>query len=105
MTTLHLHIPNGGDELNTLVESLVTDEIVTDVYDDGDSYREWGERRRDEDPRHIVLVLDSEHAEHVCHTLRSMDIPVDATLPDDWAAVVTWGLESTAPNWATHYSY
>lgn len=53
----------------------------------GDSYITWGETARGDEPRHLVLLADSEHealgiAEQI---RRDYALPVDITDGEDWA--------------------
>lgn len=103
MTTIAIHLPGDAPNLDALVDTLYEDGLVLSAYNRGDSYRAWGERRRNDEPTHIVLEVDAEHAAYVYHEIANLDILVDATLADDWSARVYWGMEDTVPGWSDRY--
>lgn len=103
MTLLHLHIPGDAPNIEGLLERLSEDPGVDAIWRDGDSYREWGERRRDDDPEHIVIVADYDAADHLCWLLARDGVLVDCTLAEDWSANVTWGLGDPPKGWLDRY--
>lgn len=104
MTVLHIHIPSNAPNLDAIVDVLVEEGSVEGYFDRGDSYREWGEPQRDDDPQpnHIVLFVEAEFAEGVYNDLASQGVHADVTLEDDWSSIVTWG-QCKHPGWFDYY--
>lgn len=102
MNTLCIHIPGDIPNLEEILDPMYHDPDTVAIYRDGDSYREWGERRRDEDPEHIVIQVYADMAEIIAEDLAKAGVPVDVTLTHDWAARVVWGLHNRS-GWSDRY--
>lgn len=103
MTLIHIHIPGDAPMIEEIIAELDRDPYVAEIYRDGDSYRTWGERRRDDDPEHVVVEVPFDAASWIHNDLGCRGIPVDATLADDWTARVLWSLDDSFPGWETRY--
>lgn len=103
MTRLHIHLPSDAAGLAVALTEITEHYLVEGIIRDGDSYREWGERRRDDDPEHVIIEVDYMHADGVFTRLSDLGIPVDATLADDWTARVHWGMGDIVSGWEARY--
>lgn len=108
-TSVHLHCPGDAPELTAALESLTESGIDITTRNAGDSYREWGEPVSTDptadDTSHTVITVPTEYAETAYNTIAKAGVLVDATLPDDWASRITWGLGPEPNGWFARYGH
>ena len=108
-TVVHLHCPGDAPELEPVLEQFTASGIDLAVHRGDDSYMEWGEPVHtdpaDDDTTHVVITVPTDYANGLYDSIAQAGVLVDATLPDDWASRITWGLGPEPDGWFTRYGH